>query len=373
MGGVRVIPARWVAGIAVAVAVATVGWTAPAAGLPPEPAQDGPRVASPWQPGRPQLGVQVYWGDNPSDGLDVVRSKARRVLDHVVGLEANSVVISFPFFSPTITSSRVETDGRTPSPERMAVLLEEVDRAGLRATLRPLLDETDLVEHDGRAWRGNLEPADRDAWYASYQAFLDPYLRLAQATGVETVVLGAELNALQGDPRWADLVRRSRELYSGELGYSATWNAYEDAVDGVPVDVVGVDAYPVLDLTSTSDEAEIAAAFGEWLDGLGPAGQRLDTLMLDELGGAAESRLFDNPAVANTPGTRLDQDIQRRWFAAACAAARERHVAGLNWWRIDFDTDPAAARPLLDRHDSFLGRPAEQAMRACFAEWGAAP
>lgn len=371
------IPARWVVGIAAAVAVGALTWTMPATGPSPDAvvpvAQDGPRVAMPWIPGRPQLGVQVYWHNNPEDTVDVVRAKARRVLDHAIGLEANSVIISFPFFSPTITANRVEGDVRTPSPDRLGILLDEADRAGLRITLRPLLDETALTQRDERDWRGRLDPIDRDEWYASYQAFLNPYLRLAQARGVETVIIGTELTSLQNDPHWADVVRASRELYSGELGYSANWDAYREALAGLPVDVVGIDAYPQLDLGPNSDDDAIADAFGEWLDNVGPAEQRPETHVLHELGGAAESELFENPANPERPGTELDQDIQRRWFAAACAEARERRLAGFYWWRIDFDTDPGAARPLTDRHDSFIGRSAEQAMRDCFAGWGAAP
>lgn len=358
--------ARWAVGIAAVLIVAALTWSSPAAA--PDPGTlAGPQVAEPWRPGRPELGVQVYWEDNPADSPQTLRTKARRVLDHVVGLEANAVVVSFPFFSPSITSSRVETDGRTPSPERIGVVLDEIERAGLRATLRPLLDEKQFIEHDSRSWRGQLTPADRDVWYASYQEFLEPYLVMAQAHGVATVVVGAELNALHGDPHWAEVVRRARELYSGELAYSANWDAYGTALSGVPVDVVGVDAYPKLGLKPTTSQAEVTEAFGRWLDRTAVAGT--SKLIVHELGGAAETRMFDDPAVPHTRGTALDEDIQRRWFTAACDAARERRIAGFYWWRIDFHADPGQADPLLDRHDSFLGRPAERAVRDCFTAW----
>jgi hypothetical protein len=77
----------------------------------------------------------------------------------------------------------------------------------------------------------------------------------------------------------------------------------------------------------------------------------------------------DNPARTETPGAALDEDIQRRWFGAACRAARDRNLAGLYWWKLDLYFDPAQADPANDRHDTFLGRPAERTIRECFAGW----
>jgi hypothetical protein len=360
---------RWAVGAALALTAAAASWTPPGADAgPAADGPSGPRVAHPWQPGRPQLGVQVYWVDSPADPDDVVRAKARRVLDHVVGMEANAVSISFPFFSDAIDASEVRADARTPSPQRLAIVLQEARRAGLRTTVRPLLDEANLVAQDRRNWRGELDPADRDAWFASYQRFLAPYLELAERERVDTVVVGAELNGLQDDPRWRPLVDAARAAYSGEIGYAANWDAYPQAVRGVPADTVGIDAYPQLGVDPAATVEEMTAAWREWLDATAPP---RPGLLFYEVGAAAEARTVDNPAVPHTPGTALDQGVQRRWLAAACRVARDRDLAGLYLWKIEFDVDPALADPVADLHDSFLGREAERTMRDCFASWGA--
>lgn len=363
---------RWVAGTAVVLAVLVLGWTAP--GMPPpqvgaaDPA--GPRVAAPWQPGWPQLGVQVYWVDTPADSDEVVRQKARRVLDHVVGLDANAVSVSFPFFADAIDASEVRTDVRTPDPRRLAIVLDEAHRLGLRTTVRPLLDEANLIEQDDRNWRGELDPADRAAWFASYQRFLTPYLEMAQTHEADTVVLAAELNALQDDPRWRPLLDFARTLFTGEIGYAANWDAYPEAVDGVPADAVGIDAYPQLGIAPTASVEEMAQGWRRWLDRTAPAGPARPALLFYEVGAAAEARTLDNPAVPHRPGAALDQGVQSRWLAAACRVARDRGLRGLYLWKIEFDVDPARADPVADLHDSFLGREAERTMRDCFADWG---
>jgi len=373
---------RWTAGVAVALAVALGSWTVPAAepdppvarallsatGPVPTPPRTGPAVAAPWRPGVPELGVQVYWVNNPDDPDEVVLAKARRLFAQVIGMEANAVAITFPFFTESLTASTVHADERTPSPERVGLVLAQAKAMGLRTTLRPLLDEANLMEQDPRAWRGKLLPADVDAWYASYEAFLTPYLHVAQRVGVDTVVVGAELNTLQRDRHWVGLVARAREVYRGQLSYSANWDAYTSAQAGIPVDVVTVDAYPWLDVTPRDDEERLTTAWSQWLAEarIGPG------VVLSEVGAAAEAETLLNPAVPHRDGAELDEDVQRRWFVAACRAARDRDLGGLYWWKIGFDVDPAAADPVNDLHDSWLGRAAQPAMRDCFAEWGRA-
>jgi hypothetical protein len=367
---------RWVAGIAVVLTVLTLGWTAPGMPAPRIGPADpsGPGVMSPWAPGRPQLGVQVYWVDTPADSDEVVRQKARRVLDHVVGLDANAVSISFPFFADAIDAGAVRSDARTPDPRRLAIVLDEARRLGLRTTVRPLLDEANLIEQDNRNWRGELDPADRTAWFASYQRFLTPYLEMAQTHEVDTVVVAAELNAIQADPRWRPLLDYARTLYTGEIGYAANWDAYKQAVAGVPADAVGIDAYPQLAIPPTASVEEMAAGWRRWLDQTAPPAAGAPdrpALLFYEVGAAAEAQTLDNPAVPDRPGAALDQGVQSRWLAAACRVARDRPLGGLYLWKIEFDADPALADPVGDLHDSFLGREAERTMRDCFADWGA--
>lgn len=369
---------RWLLGTALVTLVAVTSWSHPqvSSATSARAADDGatagvsgPRIATPWQPGRAQLGIHVYWEDNPLDDDLAVRRKARRLLDQIVGMEADSVAVSFPFFVESITGSSVRTDPRTPAPGRLAIVLNEAREAGLRTTIRPLMDQNNLQLAGSESWRGRFAPADRTAWYASYDAFLRPYLALARDAGVATVVIGAELNATQLDPQWRELVASARKSYDGELGYSANWDAYPTAVVGVPVDIVNIDAYPTLDIDSDATEQEIMFAWGDWLDRTGDGA--VAALVLAEVGGPAESTLVRNPAAYHTPGAALDEDAQRRWFAGACAAARERDVAGFYWWTLDFHRDPAMADPDHDRHDSFLGRQAERVIRDCFTAWGA--
>jgi hypothetical protein len=90
------------------------------------------------------------------------------------------------------------------------------------------------------------------------------------------------------------------------------------------------------------------------------------------VGAPAEDGAYHHPGVWGSAGGRLNLAVQERWFQAVCRVARARRMAGVYWWKLDFHTDPAAADPQRDVHDSFVGRPGERAIRSCFAAWAAA-
>ena len=323
-----------------------------------------------WRPGTAQLGVQVYWVSNPRDREKDVWGKAQRVVDYVVGLKANAIAVSFPAYMTRIDGTQVLPGPGTPPPDRVEILVRQAHAAGLRVTLRPLLDEAALGPPKG--WRGNIAPASTDAWFASYRTLLAPYLDVARRRGVATVVLGAELNSMEpATAQWTALADWARGHFPGELGYDLNWDNY--IVGKYPLGAAsryGIDAYfPVF----TDDAAPSSVIARSWVRTLttappGPPGP----LVLSEVAISAKLGAYQYPAAFSGVGT-YDDRIQPTWFRGVCAAAREQRLAGLYFWKVDFDADPS--RPPVMRTDrpnlDFLGQPkAETAIRECLgAPW----
>jgi hypothetical protein len=375
---------RTLAAPAAAVLAMTLGGCSPG-GSTTDPAQPGrnggtpsvqsstparPAVTFPWTPGRPQLGMHVYWVDNPKDSDEVIRAKTRRLVDYVTKLDVNSIALSFPIYTDGPRASAVRAAAGTPTPDRVASVLEEFRRSGMRTTLRPLLDERSLQAVDPKGWRGDIRPSSRDRWFASYGQLIVPYLRVAQTMGTKTFVIGAELNSLEGDPHWQTLVAHARQAFHREIGYSLNWDSYISRPLRVSVDRVGVDAYFPIDADDDAPVGALVKGWQRWLDqrSTGP----MPRTVFDEVGAPAENGGYRHPGVWGTAGHPLNLLVQQRWFAAACQVARARKIAGLYWWKLDFHTDPAAADPTGDHHDSFVGRPAERTIKTCFTAWGAA-
>ncbi|MET7738429.1 hypothetical protein ABZT02_45260 [Streptomyces sp. NPDC005402] len=343
--------------------------TAPASQSQPPSASRTPapaKVARPWRPGDPQLGAQVLWYAYPGETDASVRTDALRVVDHMVAQHMNAISVTFPFATTGPTASRVATSAETPSVRHLGMLLDTAAAAGLRITVRPLLDEKNLLAKDPLAWRGSLAPTDRAAWFRSYQAFLAPYLTLAARHHASTFVLGVELTSLEDDPRWHSLTAAARRSFPGELSYDANWDDYVTRHVPVPVDHLGVDAYfPLAGLGDDASVAQIAAGWQHWLDRKNTG--KLPRIVLSEVGIIAEDGAYRHPAVW-TGGGKPNPTVQQRWFEAACQVARDRDMAGLYWWNLDFHADPGAATPA-GSLTSFLGRPAESVITSCFRTW----
>ncbi|MEU0411166.1 hypothetical protein ABZ307_25560 [Streptomyces griseorubiginosus] len=322
------------------------------------------KVARPWRPGDPQLGAQVLWYTYPGETDASVRTNALRLVNYMVARHMNALSVTFPFATAGPTASRVAASADTPSVRHLAMLLDTAAAAGLRITVRPLLDEKNLVAQNPLAWRGSLAPTDRAAWFRSYEAFLAPYLTLAARHHASTFVLGVELTSLEDDPHWRALIAAARGAFPGELSYDANWDDYVSRRVPVPVEHLGVDAYfPLTALGDDATVAQIAEGWERWLDR--KSSGKLPRIVLSEVGIIAEKGAYRNPAVWKGGG-QPDLTVQKRWFEAACRVARDRDMAGLYWWNLDFHADPAAPA---HSPTSFLGRPAESALTSCFRTW----
>lgn len=325
-----------------------------------------PQVAQVWHPGMPQLGIDVYWVANTKDSDAVIRAKARRIIDYAISLGSNSIGLSFPFYTYGITSDTVyASPTTTPTPVHIAIFLSEAARSHIRVTLRPLLNENVLVAQNPLAWRGSIEPADRVAWFRSYRRLLIPYAEVASSGHAATLVIGTELNSLEGDPSWPRLIRAIRSAYPGELLYDENFDEFAAHDSRLPLATFGVDAYPRFDLPDSAPVRELASAWEGWLGTHSP--QVLRKAILSEVGIDAVAGSYPDPAAwLGTTQSPIDQFVQRNWYEAICRAGAKVHIGGIYWWDVNFDADPADPGPFESDRISFLGRSAQNVIKTCF-------
>lgn len=340
-------------------------------GQPAEPVPDdaGLRVAKPWKPGAPQWGVQLYWEDNRKQSLAYLTRKAQTQAKYLIGLKANSVALSFPFYTGTVTSTKIAAGGRTPTPERLGAVLQVFEDAGLRTTVRPLMDETSLGGLP--EWRGTLRPSDLDAWFAHYKKFMGPYVDVAQKHKVATFTLATEFNSLEGDPRWESLVHGVEKRFSGEVGYDANWDNYVKGRIDMPVTTLGVDAYFPVKVPDDAPVQDLVDGWNTWLDkkSTGP----LPKIVFSEAGIGAMDGAYHAPGNFYTK-SKVNPTVQAHWYTAVCKVVRQRKMSGVYWWSIYFDSNPFAPPPASASRLDFAGRPrSEQAVRSCFGSDYAGP
>ncbi|MBA4861410.1 hypothetical protein H1V43_08420 [Streptomyces sp. PSKA54] len=329
------------------------------------------KVDEEWKKGMPQWGVQLYWEDNPKHPLEYVEKQARLQANYLVGLHANSVSVSFPFFTGSSTSNKVSGGSKTPTPDRLARVLQIFHEAGLRTTVRPLMDESSL-DIENYEWRGSIKPASRDAWFASYEKFLTPYLKAADSEKAATFVIGTELNSLEGDPHWDGVVDDAEKLFGGEVAYDANWDAYVRGPVTMPVTHLGVDAYFPVKVDDDASVNTLVKGWNTWLDkkATGP----LPKITIAEAGIGAMNGAYHAPGDFTTKRA-VNPKVQANWYTAVCKVVQERKMSGVYWWSIYFDDDPNTKPD--DKKASrldFAGRPqSEKAIKACFTSDYAGP
>jgi hypothetical protein len=337
------------------------------------PAGNTEVVPDPWHPGMRQLGIQVYWTANPNDSSDaVVRAKAERIIDYAISLHANAIAVTFPFFTYGVTADTVYAKrSLTPTPAHIEVFLAAAAQAHMRVTLRPELSENALIAQNPQAWRGSIEPANRDAWFRSYHKLLVPYLVAAQEGHAASFVMGTELDSLEGSPQWPGLVRSLRSVYRGQLAYDENYDAFASGTANPPVQSHDVDAYPQFGLPDNASVARLTSAWDAWL-GAHPLSVRRQ-LTLSEIGIDAVAGSYSAPwAWYSTMSAPIDTRVQTSWYQAACnAVSAEQIGGGIYWWEVNFDANPASPAPFETDRLTFLDRPAQQVIRNCFAKLSA--
>jgi hypothetical protein len=323
-------------------------------------------VAKPWHSGMRQLGIDVYWTANSVDSDAVIQAKAERIINYAVSLNANSIALTFPFYTYGLTSDTLYASPQTPSPAHIAIFLRAAAESRIRVTLRPILNESALVAQNPIAWRGIIEPANRDAWFQSYRRLLLPFAKVAQAGGAATFVVGTELDSLEGDPNWPGLISAIRSVYHGQLLYDENFNEFAAHDSDLPLAAFGVDAYPRFNLSDSATVAQLAHAWDQWL-GTHTAAVR-HRAILSEVGIDAVPGSYRDPgAWLDTTTAPINLAVQTSWYEAACQAVVTEQIGGVYWWEVNFDYDPADPGPYLSDRLTFLARPAQQVVSSCFA------
>lgn len=328
-------------------------------------------VAKPWKKGMAQWGVQLYWEEEKNKRSSTfIENQARKQAKYLIGLGANSVSISFPYYIKNSTSNELSAGAKTPSPERLQQVLEIFKDAGFRTTLRPIMDEGTLKQSNG--WRGNIEPASRSAWFTSYKKLLAPYLEAAENAKTNSFVIGTELNSLEGDAGWSTVVSSAEKTFSGEISYNANWDNYVTGRINMPVNHLGVDAYFPIKVPDTAPVSDLVAGWNKWLDkkATGP----LPNILVSETGIGAMNGAYHAPGDFYVKRT-VNPEVQANWYKAVCEVVQDRKMQGIYWWSLWFDDDPNTKPDdkVASRLD-FAGRPlSEKAIKSCFTSDYAGP
>jgi hypothetical protein len=181
---------------------------------------------------------------------------------------ANTVSFDVWWVLPSFSSSGPVTPllRATDSDADLVSAAQQARQAGLRVTLTPK-----LVVHQGAGyagWRGDYNPPDPAAFFASYQSMIDHYAGVAQWAGISILVVGSEMVDLdEYVPYWRQVISSARQRFTGQIGYEVDWREISKFSFGDAVDVLLLSAYFA---TSNEEHPTLAQLMAGWHSYLPP-------------------------------------------------------------------------------------------------------
>lgn len=321
-----------------------------------------------------QYGIDTYFTYR-CQPLGELKQWARTEVSQFKALGANSIGLSFPLFTVSLTSNDVfawtsckGSGFRTPPAWVVGVVVQIAHAAGLKVFLRPLIDEKNLAAR--HTWRGELRPRDVEVWFAKYYETLKPYLEMAQSTEVEYFAIETELDSLADQNQWSQVIALSKNLYSGDLEVSYSWDTYAKKLRW-PLTIFGFDAYPRLPRDPVTATPKDLLDGWDWLLWHRHSYDIPDlaAATISEIGIAAQDGAYGWPASGGVPfrGHPFNQQVQVNWFTAACAFMRQQKLQGIYFWGpwLAEDRGSMLTRPDPEQPLNIQPR-SKPAIKACF-------
>jgi hypothetical protein len=254
-------------------------------------------------------------------------------------LGSTAVVLVPTWYMARSDSNRIEPEAqKTPTDASLQSAIQTAREIGLEVVLKPHVDVLD------NSFRGDIQPSDRAAWFASYGEFISHYAGIAASGDVGVFSVGTELKSLSTDTEpWKTVIGSVRDLYDGELTYAANWDEVFQVQFWDELDMIGVDAYYPLSQEGEVPTADsLASAWKPNVDGLEALSRQWGVpVLLTEIGYPSQRGSTAHPWEVRE-GDPADQDIQALAYQAAYDAFEGRSwLRGVLWWSWRADPKPA--------------------------------
>lgn len=228
--------------------------SAPAVALPP------PAVASKSQGLESEAGAPFKAGIALGLFSRSVDYDYGELIDEIGEHHAGWVALFYNMYQRNGKSSSMKPLTRIRDQERIIRRsAEQAHRRGLKVLSFPVVLLRRPREDE---WRGNLDPRNVDRWFRNYGEHIVRLARLAEELKIEAFCVGSELSSLElHGNRWRDLIAQVRQVYSGEVIYSANWDHYQRMPFWNSVDAIGLSGYFEL---SRSTDPSLEVLTKEW-------------------------------------------------------------------------------------------------------------
>lgn len=125
--------------------------------------------------------------------------------------------------------------------EGIETCIIEAKNQGLKVMLKPQV-------FIGGGWVGEMDFDSEEkwkTWEVNYRKFILEYINVAVKHNVEMFCVGTEFNIaiVKREKFWKSLIKEIRQIYKGQLTYSANWDSYDKIGVWKELDFVGISSY----------------------------------------------------------------------------------------------------------------------------------
>ncbi|WP_031063710.1 glycoside hydrolase family 113 [Streptomyces sp. NRRL WC-3742] len=310
----------------------------------------------------PTAGAELRGVTLPAwNASDYDNPQAGAYLRDIAATGARWVTFTPTWYQDTVTDSLMRATGESATDDSLRRIIKQAHDAGLRTMVKP---HVDLAKGGDRA---AIKPADPDAWFTAYEAFITHYAQLATETGVEQLSVGTELAGTSQDGgHWTKVIAAVRATYKGPLTYAANYDEYQNIPFWRDLDLIGIDAYFPLSDRPTTDPARLRQGWKPIVDQLAAFSARQQKRILFTEAGYVSQRGSTTAPYSWTVSKAEDTAEQAAGYEALLTAFDGRPWwAGVCWWMWDDwpDTGETPRNLAYTPH----GKPAEQVLKQRWA------
>jgi hypothetical protein len=286
---------------------------------------------------------------------------------------ANSIEATLDYGIDVATSQVVADPTYTDSLAALGNTIVQAEQLGLSVMVRPLIDflnPSEIGPYTVGEWRQDYQPTNVAAFFASYQQMIVQEAKVAQANGAQMLSIGAELDQLAGPQflsYWTDIIIAVRQVFTGALTYSASWNTASEVSFWSQLNYEGIDCYvppsnaqnPSLQTLvngwlQPATEAANPGAFAvignqspiQYFENL--AAQSGKPLLFTELGYANDSGAAADPSASgNSPDPTLQAELYQAFFQA-WTQSKSFALVGTYFWEWDPNGSASNVGPNID-------------------------
>lgn len=163
----------------------------------------------------------------PESNTDFDSEAFRQSLRDLQATGATHVGLVVPYYQSNTSSADIHDGWNTPTDQALIAAIDYAHSLGLAVMLKP------HIESYSGHWRAHIDPNDRNAWFSAYGDRIVHLAEIAEAHGVEYLLIGTELVSLtvpsidsSNTQHWRDLIGQVRAAYSGAISYNANSTNY---------------------------------------------------------------------------------------------------------------------------------------------------